>query len=225
MAYDEEANLEVVVGDIAGELAHLGVPFEIIVIDDGSRDATGTVASRLAAENQKLRVVHHRQNRGLGGVYRTGFSEARMDYVTFFPADGQFPASIIGQYVSRMQETDLILGYVTDQKRSLFRKILSGGERCFYKILFGEFPRFSGILMFRRSILDSVPLVSQGSGWTVVWELILRSYRAGYRILQMPNQIFPRLSGVSKVANLRTIFANVMQMLRLRSVLSRAGSK
>ena len=225
MAYDEESNLEIVVQDIASELARLDVPSEMIVIDDGSRDATGAVAERLAVENEKLRVVHHQQNRGLGGVYRTGFSEARLDYVTFFPADGQFPASIIGEYLSRMQDADLILGYVMDQNRPLFRKFLSGAERCFYNILFGRFPRFSGILMFRRAILDSVPLVSQGSGWTVVWELIVRSHRAGYRILHMPNRILPRMSGVSKVANLRTILANVMQMLRLRSVLGRGRAK
>lgn len=225
MAYDEESNLPTVVHDIANELARLDLPFEIIVIDDGSHDGTGSVAERLTAENQKLRVVHHQQNRGLGGVYRTGFSEAQLDYVTFFPADGQFPAAILGQYAPRMQEADLILGYVSDENRPLFRKFLSGAERSFYKILFGDFPRFSGILMFRRAILHTVPLASQGSGWTVVWELILRSHRAGYRILHMPNQILPRMSGVSKVANLRTILANVMQMLRLRIVLSRRSAE
>jgi len=221
MAYEEAASLETVVRGIAAELVRLGNPAEIIVIDDGSGDGTGELAERLAEEIQGLRVVHHLENRGLGRVYRTGFSEARLDCVTFFPADGQFPASIIGQYAPRMLDADMVLGYVTDRDRSLFKLFLSSSERFFYKMLFGKFPRFSGIMMFQRSILDSIPLVSTGRGWTVVWELILRAQRAGYRIVNMPNTMMPRMSGASKVANLRTILANVRQMLELWRVLGR----
>ena len=76
-------------------------------------------------------------------------------------------------------------------------------------------------MMFRRYILDTTPLVSSGRAWTIAWELVLRCKRAGCRIVEMPNTILPRMSGVSKVTNLRTILANVKEMLKLSRVLGK----
>lgn len=71
--------------------------------------------------------------------------------------------------------------------------------------------------MVRRSILADIPLVSDGRGWAVVMELILRISRGPYRVISVPNELRPRLSGQSKVNNIRTITANLKQVLVLRS--------
>ena len=92
MAYNEGDTVASVLEEIAGTLEKLGREAEIIVVDDGSTDATGAAAERWAADRPMARIVRHHQNRGLGGVYRTGFEEAQGRFVTFFPADGQFPA-------------------------------------------------------------------------------------------------------------------------------------
>jgi hypothetical protein len=77
-------------------------------------------------------------------------------------------------------------------------------------------PIFQGIFMIRRAILADVPLASEGRGWAVVMELILKVSRGPYRIRSVANELRPRLSGESKVNNVRTIAANLRQILVLR---------
>jgi dolichol-phosphate mannosyltransferase len=216
MAWNEAQSLEWVVRELADEVGRLRVPHEILVIDDGSADGTGPIADGLAATIPHLRVHHHRQNQGLGGVYRTAFAEARGDFVTFFPADGQFPASIIGQYLPAMVDTDFILGVLPNRDDPLTARLLSRAERLLLRALFGTFPRFQGILMFRRAVLRDTHLVSKGRGWTVLMELILRQARAGARLKNLPITIRPRASGQSKVNNLRSVVSNLRQVVALR---------
>jgi glycosyltransferase involved in cell wall biosynthesis len=225
MAYDEAGSLEAVVREIVGALERTERPFEVLVVDDGSTDGTGLVADRLAATVAGVRVVHHETNRGLGGVYRTGFQGARRELLTFFPADGQFPGEIVERFAPLMEGHDLVLGYLPGGRRGLVGALLSGCERALYRVLFGRLPRFQGILMVRRALLDRIELRSAGRGWAVVMELIIRIVRAGGRVRSEPTPIRPRASGRSKVQNARTIWSNLRQTFGLWRVLraSRPG--
>ena len=218
MAFNEADSLDVVVREIEFALTQLGKTYEceIVVIDDGSTDETGQIADQLASMCGKVRVVHHETNQGLGGVYRTGFAHVRGDFVTFFPADGQFPAIIIKQFISLIGAAELVLGYLPNRDSSVFSKCLSKGERTLYSLLFGPLPRFQGVFMFRRTILDGLTLMSTGRSWAVLMELVIRSHRNGYRIVSVPTEMRPRMSGRSKVANLRTILDNLKQAFALR---------
>ena len=216
MAWNESASLPTVVREIHAELVRLDTSFEILIVDDGSSDGTSQLADQLAGTLPGLRVHHHGQNRGLGGVYRTGFALARGEFLTFFPADGQFPAGIIGDYLPAMDGADMILGVLPERKRPLGARALSLAERLLLRALFGGFPRFQGILMFRRALLRDTPLHCQGRGWTVLMEFILRQARRGARIKNMPISIRPRASGTSKVNNLASIVSNLRQVLALR---------
>jgi glycosyltransferase involved in cell wall biosynthesis len=219
MAYDEAASLEGVVLEIQAALRRTGRAFEVLVVDDGSTDGTGAVADRLAATLEGIRVIHHGTNLGLGGVYRTGFRNARCGLVTFFPADGQFPADILERFAPLMGGCDMVLGYLPGGRHSVAGRLLSWGERIVYRLLFGPLPRFQGILMFRRRMLDGLELRSDGRGWAVLMELIIRSVWRGARVRNEPTAIRPRLSGRSKVQNARTVWSNLRQTIALRRVL------
>jgi glycosyltransferase involved in cell wall biosynthesis len=216
MAFNEAASLAEVVREVHGEVCKQGCTFEILIVDDGSSDGTGRIADELAGAMPDVRVYHHGVNRGLGAVYRTGFAESRGELLTFYPADGQFPATIIGSYLVAIADVDIILGTLPERKGSLTGKALSCAERLLLRMLFGHFPRFQGIMMFRRTLLDGITLVSQGRGWTVLMEFILRAERSGARIKNVPIAIRPRVSGTSKVNNLRSIASNLRQVLALR---------
>ena len=222
MAFNEARNLEVVAREIHFTLSELGQEYEVLIVDDGSSDGTDRIADRLAKEFTQVRVIHHGANQGLGGVYRTGFGQAQNNLITFFPADGQFPAGIIQQFVPFMDDADMVLGYLTNRNSSLLARSLSEAEKILYRLLLGPLPKFQGVLMFKRRLLDSMELKSTGRGWAVLMELIIGASRGGYRLVSIPTEMRPRMSGKSKVNNLSTIWANLKQVLALAAI-SRNG--
>ncbi len=222
MAFNEAHTIGAFVREIAQTLQRTGRPHEIVIIDDGSTDATGAVIARLAAEMPGIRPIRHAVNQGLGGVYRTGFGAARGEWLSFFPADGQFPASIITQFLALSDDADMILGYVPAGARAWSARCLSWAERALYRLLFGPMPRFQGIFMCRRRMLDQLVLTSTGRGWAVVMELVIRAAHGGYRITSVLTNMEPRTNGASKVSNLRTVAANLRQVLALRRRLGRS---
>ena len=216
LAYNEAENLSSVVRELNGVLRSIPGEHEILIVNDGSTDETGSVAADLARTHSRVRVVEHPKNLGLGGGYRTGFREARKELLTFWAADGQVDPDVIRQFASVMPDYDLVLGYLPNLKRGLLAASMSAGEKLLYRLLFGRLPRFQGALMLRRALLDEIDLVSTGRGWAVIIEFIIKANRRGVRILSVPTDLRERRGGRSKVLNLKTITSNLLQILELR---------
>jgi glycosyltransferase involved in cell wall biosynthesis len=99
-AHDEEANLEPLVAEALAALPALADRFEIVIVDDGSRDATPAIADRLAADHPDVvRVVHHPTNLGYGAALRSGFRAARFAAVAFTDGDRQFRVADLGRLI------------------------------------------------------------------------------------------------------------------------------
>lgn len=215
-AYNEEESVEATILEVQSTLSQIGDPFEIVIIDDGSTDGTGAIINRLEKDILEVRVVGHQTNRGLGGAYRSGFYESKMDSLMFWAADGQMEPETIPQFYPLMKQYDMVLGYLPNRKRTLVGRVLSLSEKVLYRVIIGKMPKFQGVLMFRRALLDKIPLHSQGRGWGVLMEFIVKVHRGGYSITSIPTGLRPRAYGVSKVNNMRTILSNVVQLAELR---------
>ena len=217
IAYNEAPSLAPTVHEILGVLRSTGIPHEVFIIDDGSGDGTGAVADQLAAEEPGVVVVHHEINRGIGPTFRRGIESGSMPLVTVFAGDGQFPASIIPQFLEQVKEVDMVLGYVPDMegRRPPLLVFFSWAERLVVRLLFGELPRFQGIMMFRRKLFDGIPLTSEGRGWIIQMEMILRAMRKGARIVSAPTPLRPREHGCSRATSLRNILSNAKQIINL----------
>jgi len=85
MAFNEELNLESVVSEVDKILDGIHYPAEITIINDGSTDNTGRISDELTSNNDRIHVIHHSTNQGLGGVYRSGFYSTKGDFLTFYP--------------------------------------------------------------------------------------------------------------------------------------------
>ncbi|HEY9506475.1 MAG TPA: glycosyltransferase family 2 protein [Gemmatimonadales bacterium] len=223
MAFNEAASLVETVGEIQAELAHTGLAHEVLIVDDGSNDGTAALADQLGERFPAVRVVHHHANLGLGGVYRTGFTTACGELITFFPADGQFPASIVSQFMQQIDGRDMVLGYVAGRREKGLGKTLSWCERRLYEAVVGITPRFQGVLMFRRHLLERFPPQCTGRGWGVLMEFIIKVHRGGAATVSVPTSYRPRLKGRSKVNNWRTIRANLVELWVVRDHLSSQG--
>ena len=220
--YNEKESLRAAVADILTAPLPAGWRLELLIIDDGSTDGSAAIADELAVGDPRVRIVRHAPNQGLGQVYRTGFDAARGDWLTFLPADGQYRMSEVVRLIQAQREEnlDLVLGLIPAKRHdSKIGRALSIFERLYIQLLFGRTPPFQGPFLIKTGLLHQMPLFSQGRGWAIVMEMIIRADRAGCRWSNAPTRLSPRQSGKSKVNNLRVAATLFFQLLQLRWIL------
>src|ERR671923_536434 len=113
-AHNEAENIRGLVDEALTVLFGLADEFEIIAVDDGSKDDTPRIADQLAAEHPQVRVVHHEVNKGYGAALRSGFRAARYDLVCFLDGDRQFHVEDVGRLLTRMaapDNPDVVVGH------------------------------------------------------------------------------------------------------------------
>lgn len=216
-AFNEGPNLAPVVREIVSTVAAnpwVG-PYEIVLVNDGSRDDSAATLARLGNEVPQLRVFHHETNRGFGAALKTGFTNSRGRAVGFISADGEIGVDQPLRLFKEMGETDLML---SGRARSVGagRSFLTWGVNWTSRLLLGFWPDDSvGIWVIRGDLLRSLPLHSNSG--LVNLEIILHC-KAQHRsiVLSGVTQARPRLSGESKVTNLSTILQIFWEMWKLR---------
>lgn len=223
MAYNEDASLEQVVREADEGARSLAISREIIIVDDGSHDTTGVIAERLAKDLSGCRVVSHPQNRGLGSVYWTGLEEGRGEWIIFISADRQFlPMEVLPLFWRAATKADVVVSWIGSQHRGVAGAFLSWAERVLYRLLFGPMPRFQGMIMVRRAVVEETALTSRGGcGWGIAMEIVVRAVRMGLRVASVPIPYHPRNHGRSRAVHIRSVIANLAQAFALWSALRR----
>ena len=193
--------------------------YELIVIDDKSTDRTGAIADRLAAQDHRIRVIHHERNRKLGGSMKTGFQAATGDLVLYTDADLPFDMAELPRAVRLLREydVDIISAYRFDRTgEGLLRGVYTWVYNGLIKALFGVKVRDINFAfkLCRRRIFDHVELKSEGS--FIDAELVIRSTRLGYEIMQMGVDYFPRTRGESTLSSPGVIVTILKEMWSLR---------
>ena len=221
-AHDEAENIEALVGEALEALPGLAGAFEIIAVDDGSRDGTAAIADRLAAEHPGVvRVVHHEVNRGYGAALRSGFQAARYDVVGFTDGDRQFRVADLGRLLDRLgsdDRPDVVVGYREHRADPFVRLAYARVYRLCLRTLFGLHVRDvdCACKAFRRSALEGVRLESGGAFLSA--ELLIKLGALGRRIVEVGVPHYPRVAGRASGANPRVVFRAVRDfwLLRLR---------
>jgi glycosyltransferase involved in cell wall biosynthesis len=220
-AYNEEPNVASAVQHVSDVLKALDGDYEIIVVNDGSRDRTGKVAQSLVGQIPRLKVVEHYPNRGYGGALKAGFANATKDLIAFIPSDNQFEFQEITRLLGAMDHADIVTGYRADRQDPLIRKFNAFGWNSVVRLLFGYLARDidCGFKVFRREILNHVTLDSNGA--MIDTELLAGAKLRGYKIVQVPVTHLPRMAGHPTGANLRVIVRAFRDLFRFRMRLSR----
>lgn len=218
-AYNEEESVEAVVREGLEKLPRYADDFEIVVIDDGSRDRTGEIADRLAAADPRVRVVHHRPNRGYGGAVRSGLVTATREYVFFTDGDLQFDLDDLRLLLGDIDRADVVLGYRAKRADPPKRLFIAWVYNTLIRILFAAPFRDvdSAFKLFRRDVFRRVPLDrvrSDGAFFSPELLLVLRA--AGVRMTQVPVRHFPRRTGEEKGATLRVVLRAMRDLFLLR---------
>lgn len=214
IAYNEEKNIETVVRKSIDVLSEISDLYEVILVDDGSRDSTGEIIKSLASQNACIRCVQHTVNQGIGDSIRDGYSEAKYDLVSFLPADGQISPTVLKELYKEIQPVDFVTTVYSQRDDGVLRKIMSETLRALLRVLFGYVPRLDGVYMFRKKIFESVSLIS--STFVLNLEFVIRAYKLRYSFKEIKIVCLPRQEGMSKVANLRKIFEVFREVIYLR---------
>ena len=218
-AYNEEENLEAVVGEALETLPRFADSFEVVIVDDGSRDRTPELADALAAGDSRVRVVHHRPNRGYGGAVRSGLEAARMPYVFFTDGDRQFRLADLHLLISRSGDADAVVGYRIRRSDPARRLVIAWVYKQVLRVVFGSGFRDvdCAYKLFRTDLFQRVPLSRvRSNGAFFSAELLLTLRAAGARIVQVGVPHHPRVAGVAAGAAPRVVARTLRDLVRLR---------
>jgi glycosyltransferase involved in cell wall biosynthesis len=219
-AYNEQDNVTDAVGTAARAAAAVVPDYEIVVVDDGSRDAT---AQRLAAlvpgMDGRLRVLGHPVNKGYGAALRAGFQAARGELVFYTDSDNQFDLAELGTAVALMEQHDAVLGYRVRRQDPFARLCTSAVFNRLTCLALGLRVRDlnCSFKLFRGDVLRALPL--QSDDFFIDAELVACLHRAGARCAQVPVRHLPRRAGRSTVRAAdvpRTLRSLVRMRARLR---------
>jgi glycosyltransferase involved in cell wall biosynthesis len=203
--YNEEANAANTVNKALAVLDKLGADYEVIIVNDGSKDRTGQIADELAAANPRIKAVHHRQNRGYGGAVQSGIRASTKKFVFYTDGDGQFDINEMPPLLPLMEKYDIVACWRINRQDPLIRKFNAWCWTKLVNLVFGM--RIHDVdcafKLCKREIFDTMPLYSTGA--LISAEILARAVRKGYRITQPGVHHYPRTAGVQTGAKLSVI--------------------
>ncbi|MBI1801480.1 MAG: glycosyltransferase family 2 protein [Chloroflexi bacterium] len=215
-AYNEEDNIAPQVTELVGTLRSLVTDFEVIVVNDGSRDRTGALVAGLGAEFPQVRLVQHAANQGYGAALYSGFMSATKEWVFLTDSDRQFDLSDLNRLLPLSRTADIVAGYRAPRRDPLMRVLNGMGWSALVTLLFGYMARDidCAFKLFNRDILQHIKLDSRGATFSA--EFLIRAKRAGYRIVEAPVSHRPRRAGRATGARLDVIIRAFRELFRLR---------
>ncbi len=219
-AHNEEANLEALVEEAFAALPAIAEKFEIIAVDDGSKDRTPAIADALAAAHPDVfRVVHHPVNRGYGAALRSGFDASRFSLIAFIDGDRQFKVADVGRLTQRIQapdSPDVVVGYRLKRADPPIRRWYARIYRLANRIFFGVRVRDidCACKLFKREALEPIRVSSGGAFFTA--ELLIKLRFEGRRIAQVGVPHYPRTAGSPTGARPSVVFRAMRDFWSLR---------
>ena len=217
-AYNEAANVVPAIEEISKVAQTLNLDYEIILVNDGSRDATGELArTQLAPRIPYFRLVEHFPNRGYGGALKAGFAAATQDLIAFTAADQQFDFKEITRLLDKLTpDLALVSGWRVNRQDPLIRRLNGLGWNLVVAILFGRSIHDidCGFKLFRREALSHIHLESNGA--MIDTELLAELRARGYQMTDVPVTHLPRLAGRPTGANLKVIVRAFRDLFKFR---------
>jgi glycosyltransferase involved in cell wall biosynthesis len=217
-AHNEEANLRGLVEEALGTLPNLADTFEIIVVNDGSKDATRAIADELAAAHPEVRAIHHPTNLGYGAALRSGFAAARYDHLAFTDGDRQFKVADLGRLIDRLEagSADAVVGYRIRRAdplvRTVYARLYHLANRIFFDLRVRDVD--CACKLFKRAALEGVAVESGGAFFSA--ELLIKLRARGRRLDEVGVPHYPRTAGSPTGAKPQVVFRAVRDFWALR---------
>jgi glycosyltransferase involved in cell wall biosynthesis len=215
-AYNDSGTIASMVIRAVQAASALTPDYEVIIVNDGSADATAQIADELARTYPNVRVVHHAKNCGYGGALQTGFRSATKDLIFYTDGDAQYDPGELKELWNRMTpEADLVNGYKISRSDPLHRIVIGRIYHHIVSTLFGLTVRDvdCDFRLMRRSIFERIQL--EKTSGVICLEMMKKIHDAGFRIVEVPVHHYHRAFGKSQFFNGRRIVKTAFDVMRL----------
>src|SRR4030042_7157126 len=218
-AYNREVQIKNTV-----ESAFIAIPkmvdkYEIIVVNDGSRDKTGRVLSKLSLEYPNLKVITHKINKGYGATLKSGWYGAKYPWIAFTDGDGQFEITEMGKLLDEQKRTgaDFVIGYYRKRRVSTFKIITSKIWELIVYLLFGLRVRDidCGFKLISKRVIDKIPKLESERGAFISSELLVKAKRSGFNITEIGVTHYAQPEGKGTGRDLKVIIKSFIHLMKL----------
>lgn len=219
-AYNEEENIATSINNALSAFTKYFDDVTVIPVNDGGHDSTGEIIDKMAAEDNRVKPVHHEVNKGYGAALRSGFDAAKNDFVFFSDSDGQFDLEEITLLLAHINNYDMVLGYREHRADPLHRKLNAWAWGSLVRLLFKIKVKDidCAFKLFRRSVFDEITL--QAGGAMVNTELLALAKKRGYSMKNVPVSHFSRQLGEQTGANPIVILRAFVELFKLYAKIS-----
>jgi glycosyltransferase involved in cell wall biosynthesis len=214
-AHNEEPNIRTVVEEAKEVLPTAFTDYEVIVVNDGSKDRTLEIAQAMASEDPHVRVVNHPVNRGYGAALTSGFNAAEGDYVMFMDSDRQFDINDVHLLTPYVEDYDIVAGYRIKRNdpahRLLNAAIFGFAVRLLFDIQVRDID--CAFKIFHADVLRGINLESPGA--LINTEILAKAKVQGCDLTQVGVNHYARLEGEQTGASLKVVFRAFKEIIRL----------
>jgi glycosyltransferase involved in cell wall biosynthesis len=218
--YNEEKNIQNTVSKTIPTLQKITQNWEIILIDDGSKDNTAKVLKDIQKQYPKqIKIITHNPNRGYGAALKSGLYNSKYQWIAFTDADGQFDFTEITKFIEKQQKTnsDIVIGYYLARQVSKAAIFTSKIWELIVFILFGL--RVTdidcGFKLINKKIVDTIPQLEAERGAFISSEFLIKAKRAGFKITEIGVHHYPRVEGQATGRNIKVIIKSFSDLFRL----------
>lgn len=219
--YDEEGNLPRFLQDLTRVLGALGRPYEVLIVDDGSRDGSARLAAEAARLDARIRLIALRRNFGQTAALAAGFDHALGNILVTTDADLQNDAEDIPKLIAKLDEGyDLVTGWRQRRQDSFLRNLASSIANSLISKVTRVRVHDSGCTLkaYRREVVQELRLYGEMHRFIPA----LASW-TGVRLIEVPVRHHPRLHGRSKYGFSR-ILRVLLDMITVKFLLSYSTS-
>ena len=222
-AYNEEENIAFAVQKAKKVLSSVADNWEIIVVNDGSRDGTCQIINQLSHLDSRIKPIHHHANLGYGAALKSGITSAKYDLIFFCDSDLQFDIGELPVFIELIRDCDIVIGYRVKRQDPLYRKL---NAWCWNLLI----RRFLGLKvndidcafkLFKREVFDTILIDAIGA--MVNTDILVQAHRCGFHIKEQPVTHYPRHRGKQTGANIRVIIKAFNELFKLYRKLNNTG--
>jgi glycosyltransferase involved in cell wall biosynthesis len=212
--YNDAATVARVTDKALRVCAEIADSYEVIIVDDGSPDASGHIADRLSEQHEAVRVIHHARNRGYGAAVRSGLDACRHEWICFTDGDDEYDLRDLKKLWRLRHHYDLIITFRYVRRYSGLRILVSRVYNVVLRHMF--FTRYrdvsTGLRLVRKSLVDELTL--EATSPFIGAEIAIKSMLKGYRVGELGIQTFPREFGRGSATSPTNICRTVVDMIR-----------